>query len=306
MTNNNAKSGSTSRDVIFTIQHKGGYADLAPFVQSLKRTGYCGRLVVFASQVDRDTEAALRRQKVEFIPFHFSGKRDRQRLARLWPLWRWYFASRASHQAKRRLAYKVFHLRYLRYLIYGDYLQAHRNDFDRVLLVDGRDVFFQLDPFSWNPPAGLHCVLEENSVRIGHCRLHQMWMGCQFGEDYVRKHSERVVSCSGTTFGDPASICQYLDQMVAVFMRARNLAKISGGDQGVHNYVLIENLLPNVMIYPNRQAPVLTMGVMKPEDIHFNTQGQALNADGMPAPVLHQYDRLPDLKARLMKILQTE
>src|SRR5208337_5628404 len=184
------------------------------------------------------------------VPFHFSSKRDRQRLARLWPIWRWYFGSRASREAKHRLAHRVFHLRYRRYLLYGDFLRFHGADYDRVLLVDGQDVLFQRAPFSWNPSPGLHCVLEENSIRIGHCRFHRLWMGCQFGEEYVQRHAERVASCSGTTFGDTASIRHYLDRMIAATMSARNLAKISGGDQGIHNHLLIENLLPNVTLHP--------------------------------------------------------
>lgn len=289
---------STSRDLVLTLQHRGGFAGISPFVRSLKRTGYRGRVVMFTSRLKRGTLAELRRHGVDPEPFTFIGRRIRQPLARLWPLWHGYFASNASMESKRWLAQRVFHLVYRRYLLYANYLLRHATEFDRVLLADSRDVFFQRDPFCWNPPPGLHVMTEDESIRIGKCRIHRRWMGCLFGEDYVHRHAEHSVSCSGTTFGDASSIRQYLEQMVATTMGVRSL-KNKNGDQGVHNYLLIERLLSNVTVHANGHGPVLTMGVMPPAAVRFNADGEVLNADGRPAPVLHQYDRLPDVQNRL-------
>jgi hypothetical protein len=289
-----------NRDLILATLHRANFAYIAPFVLSLKRTGYAGQLVVFASAVAGETCAKLRELGVIIVPFHFSGKRDRQRLARLWPLWRWYFSTRASRAAKEKLAHRVFHVRYRRYLLYLQYLREHGARFDRVMLADAKDVIFQLDPFSWNPQPGVHFLLEETHVRIGHCRLHRLWMGCQFGKDYVERHAEETVTCSGTTFGDTAGILEYLQNMIATIMKAKNLAKIYGGDQGIHNYLLQEELLPNSVVHPNRRAPVLTIGVMRWDQIQLNGDGLVVDETGAPVPVLHQYDRIPELKKHLL------
>jgi hypothetical protein len=291
------------RDVILSVQRNGDFTTLAPFVLSLERTGYRGRVVLFTSRLKRDALAELRRHGFELEPFTFIGKAKRQPLAELWPLWRRLFALPVPMQAKRWLASRVFHLVYRRHLLYADYLSRHAHEFDRVMLADSKDVFFQLDPFCWNPATGLHVVLEDQSSRIGTCRSHRSWMGHQFGEDYVNRHAERMISCAGTTFGDTASVRQYLDQMISVSMSARSL-KISSGDQGIHNYLLIEHLLPNVRVHPNGRGPVLTMGVMNPADIRINDAGQVLNDDGQPAPVLHQYDRISSLQKRLLATCQ--
>ena len=293
-------SNSTPRDLILATLHRRNFDAVAPFVLSLKRTGYQGRLVLFTSQVSADAQAELRRQGVEVVPFHFSGKRDRQPLARLWPLWRWYFASGASASAKARLAHRVLHLRYRRYWLYAEYLQQHAAVYERVLLADCTDVFFQTDPFAWDWSPGVHFFLEEKKLRLGDCRLHRLWLGCQFGPEFIERHAGESISCSGTTFGDTASIREYLAQMAAAIMRARNLAKISGGDQGIHNYLLIEKKLKNIIVHPNRCGPVLTMGVMRPDDFKMNSAGLVLNQDGSVPPVLHQYDRLLGLKSRLL------
>ncbi len=294
---------STHRDLILATLHQGNFDAVAPFVLSLKHTGYQGRLVLFTSRVSPATQAELRRNGVDVVPFHFYGKRDRQPLAKLWPLWRRYFASGASASAKVWLAHRVFHLRYRRYLQYEEFLRRHAADYDRVMLADSRDVFFQADPFSWEMSPGVHCVLEEPQVRIGHCRLHRLWLGCQFGRAFVEQHAEKTASCSGTTFGDSTGILEYLAQMTAVIMQARNLAKISGGDQGIHNFLLIQNKLKRVIVHPNRLGPVLTMGVMRTGDFQVNSEGLVLNENGSVPPVLHQYDRISELKQHLMSRL---
>src|SRR5271169_5173565 len=98
--NTNMNLHSTSRDLILAALHQRNFDSVAPFVLSLKRTGFQGRTVLFVSRVNLESQEKLRQQGVIVIPFHFSGKRDRQPLARLWPLWRRYFATQASLAAK--------------------------------------------------------------------------------------------------------------------------------------------------------------------------------------------------------------
>jgi len=288
------------RDIILTTLHRASFAYIAPFVLSLKSTGYTGQLAVFASTVEEETCAKLRELGATIVPFHFSGKRERQRLAWLWPLWRRCFSICTSQSTREKLAHQVLPLRYRRYLLYLQYLRYHGARFDRVMLSDAKDVVFQLDPFSWNPEPGVHFLLEEAQVRIGHCDLHRLWMSHQFGEDYVERHAEATVTCSGTTFGDTANILKYLECMVTTMMEAKDLATICGGDQGIHNYLLLEKLLPKGVVHPNRHAPVLTLGVMRWDQVRLDGHGLVVNETGAPVPVLHQYDRIPELKKHLL------
>jgi hypothetical protein len=291
---------STPRDLILALLHGRNFEVVAPFVLSLRRTGYRGRLVMFTSRVGAGTEAQLRREGVEVVPFRFSGRKERQPLARLWRLWRWYFASGASPAAKARLAHRVLHVRYRRYLLYAEFLAQHASEFDRILLADSTDVFFQADPFAWPWSPGVHFFLEEEKNRLGACRLHRLWLGCQVGPEFVERHAHEIVSCSGTTYGDTPGILDYLAQMVAAMMQAGNLGKISGGDQGLHNFLRLEHKVNRLTLHHNRRGPVLTMGVMQPGDYHLDPAGRVLNEDGSVPPVLHQYDRLPELKKNLL------
>ena len=290
---------STSRDLILATLHKRNFDAVAPFVLSLKRTGFQGRAVIFASRVDAESQDKMRKNGITVIPFLFHGKRDRQRLARLWLLWRWYFATKASPAAKAWLAHRVFHLRYRRYLLYTEYLRQESANYDRILLADTTDIFFQADPFSWNLTPGVHFFMEDDRQVIGNCRLHRLWLTHQFGPEFLEAHAGKNISCSGTTFGDTTSIQKYLEVMIATIMKARNLAKIAGGDQGIHNYVLIQKLLKNIIVHGNQRGPVLTMGVMDPGRLRMDNRGAVLNETGEFVPVLHQYDRHANLKERL-------
>ena len=288
-----------SRDLILTTLHRVRFETAAAFFISLRRTGYSGRIVVFASALDRESVVKLRNSGVSIVPFRFTGTLVRQRLAGLWPIWRLFFASKASSAAKERLAHAVFHLFYRRHLLYLQYLRKHGQNYDRVFLTDCRDVYFQADPYSWNPQPGIHFFLEETANKIGECSHNTRWINSQFGQATLKKMSAETVSCAGTTFGDVAGITEYLSQIVSLSMKALSLREIDG-DQGIHNYILRERILRRVIVHENRRGPVLTLGPMKMADIQLNADRLVMNEAGQVVPVLHQYDRIPELKKILL------
>lgn len=287
-----------NRDVILTTLHRVGFAYVANFLASLHRTGYRGDIVFFVSQMEGASQTELRQHGVTVIPFHFSGRHIKQRLARPWPLWRWIFKSGASPAAKEKLAHAVFHLFYRRHLLYLQFLRTNAAKYDRVFLTDARDVFFQADPFAWDPPPGVHLFLEEATNRIGTCLYHANWLKSQFGPDVFDQMRAETVSCAGTVFGDIHGILKYLAAMVSLTMSARSLRETTG-DQGIHNYLLYQKPLPEIIVHDNRHGPLMTVGAMKPEAIRVNAQGWVINDDGQMPAVLHQYDRHPEIEKAL-------
>jgi hypothetical protein len=296
---------STSRDLVMTFIHRADFNYIAPFVLSLKKSGFRGSTVMFASHLDKRSIEQLRDSGVRVVPFHFSGEKSRQPLSRPWPIWRWFFSTGAPRWAKIRLAHAVFHLYYRKCLLYSEFLERHLTDFDRVLLTDGKDVFFQADPFAWNWTPGVHFVLEAAGHLMGNCPVHRECFHRLFGPSFLKPHAQKVPACSGTTFGDMAGIRHYLDLMIHVTMQARELEKLWCGDQGVHNYILLQNLMSNITVHENRRGPVLTMREMKEWDLQLNAQGAVLNEDGTVVPVLHQYQFFPAIKESLVSSLQT-
>ncbi len=291
------------RDVILTAIRHVQLESVLPFLRSLKRTGYDGEVVVFVSGMEERALDGLREQGATLVRFPFFGRHVRQRLAAPWPIWRRFFASGVSQAAKERVANLVFHLFYRRHLLYLQFLRERRRDYDRIFLTDSRDVFFQADPFSWNPDKGVHFFLEEAGNRIGQCPHHIRWIRSQFGQSVLDELGAQVVSCAGTTFADPDSAIEYLTTMVLVSMKALSLREFDG-DQGIHNYILRKKLLANAVVHENRSGPVLTVGPMRMADVRLNREQHVVNEKNQIVPVLHQYDRIPELKQLLLRKME--
>ena len=293
------------RDIILTTLHRVDHNYAASFLASLRRTGYGGEVVIFASEMTAASMAELRRGGATVVPFRFWGKGVRQRLAKPWPLWRWFFKSGAPPAVKEKLAHAVFHLFYRRHLLYLQFLRKHQQDYDRVFMTDCRDVFFQADPFSWNPPPGVHLFLEEASNKIGASPHHYDWLKSQFGQAVFDALKAETISCAGTVFGDVNSTLKFLSAMVSQTMAAQSLRE-PAGDQGIHNYILYKQRFPEIILHDNWHGPVMTLGAMKPEAVQLNARGRVINADHEVVPVLHQYDRIPHVEKALLERLRED
>ncbi len=288
-----------SRDVILTTLHGVRFEYAASFFSSLQRTGYGGEVVIFTSGLKDEDIAPLCRNEATIVPFRFYRILVRRRLARLWVIWRWFFQSGAPQAAKEWLAHAVFHLYYRRHLLYLQFLREHRQNYDRVFLTDCRDVYFQADPFSWNLSHGLHLFLEDASNKIGRSIHNENWLKTQFDQAVFDELKNETISCAGTVMGDTASVLEYLSKMVSQTMQARSLHE-TDGDQGIHNFLLYKKQFSDVTVHNNQEGPVMTLGAMHPENVRVNAQGFVVNNADKVVPVLHQYDRIPQVE----KILQ--
>jgi hypothetical protein len=285
--------------LILTTIHRLRAAAVAPFFLSLRRTSFRGDLVVFASGVDTESVAQLKRWGARVMPFFFPGKHVSNRAARLWWIWKRIFASDISERAKERLAHIVFHLFYRRHLLYLQFLRKHGDQYSKVFLTDCRDVFFQADPFGWNQAPGLHVFLEEEANKLGVCTHHIRWITSQFGSEMLERWTEMTVSCAGTVFGDVPGMMHYLAQMVLRTMGVKSL-QAADGDQGVHNYLVLEGAFPRVTVHKNRRGPVMTLGPVRMSSLRFNRDGRVIDEAGVVVPVLHQYDRDFELRELLL------
>ncbi len=293
------------RNLILTTVHRINSAALAPFFQSLHATGCKSEMVVFASALDDASLRQLEDWGARVVPFRFRGKHVFNDVARLWWLWRPLFASGLSTAAKERLAHFSFHLFYRRHLLYLDFLREYGTEYQSVFLTDSRDVFFQADPFGWEPTPGLHCFLEEEKNKLGTCVHHVEWITSQFGSATLAAWATDTVSCAGTVFGDVPGMFDYLNQMVSATMKVKSL-RAAAGDQGVHNYLLRAGLLSDVTLHENRGGPVMTLGPMQMSDLRLDHHGAVLNDAGAVVPILHQYDRISELRESLLSQLAPE
>jgi len=238
------------------------FGDLRPFAASLAASGFAGRCVLFVSPTTREPER-LAQFGIETLPY----------------------------TPPPVLAHLPANA--LRYFLYLDFLRRAGREYARILLTDVRDVAFQADPFSFAWPAGLNAALEHGGRTVGQCPYTSRWVRLHLGQAALEELGDRPVSCSGTTVGGHAAILDYLEKLTSRLVPFTPAAHMAGYDQGVHNLLLHAGLVPDATFHDN-SGPILTLGWRK-EPPALDGQGNILNDAGLPAHVVHQYDRHPGL-----------
>ena len=236
--------------------------DLRPFAASLAASGFAGRCVLFVTPTTRE-----------------AGRLGDFGIAA------------APLDAPASLAHlPVNALRHFRYL---EFLRRADREYRRILLTDVRDVAFQADPFSFPWPDGLNAALEHGGRRVGECPYTSRWVRLHLGRAALEALADKPVSCSGTTVGGHAAILRYLEEMAARLVPFAPAAHMAGYDQGVHNLLVHGGLAPEPAFHDNA-GPILTLGWRR-DPPAVDDAGNVLNDAGLPAHIVHQYDRHPAL-----------
>lgn len=256
-------------DLILGLAAGYHFGDVQPFLVSLERSGFAGRCVLFATPTTRGVDE-MRAAGARVVRFERRGE-----IAHL------------SHNAYR-------------YFLYRDYLREH-GPFHRVLMTDVRDVVFQSDPFAHPWAAGLNVTLEDRRMTIGTCPYVTRWITGHLGQDAWEPLRDRPISCSGTTLGDADAVADYLERLTALLTPwEAGREMMAGYDQGVHNHLVHNGLVPDVTFHDNA-GPILTLAYRQ-GDPPLDGHGRVLNEAGKPAVMVHQYDRKPALFAHLRKL----
>ena len=186
-----------------------------------------------------------------------------------------------------------FHPQNARYFAYQQFLHKNRNAYDRVLLTDVRDVFFQSDPFSVRHPKSICFSLEDTKIMWE--TINQGWIRDIYGDDLLADISKNHVACSGTTLGTTAGIENYLD-IICTELLNRSFDRTQVYDQGIHNYI-VWKLRPDWGWVDETDLVVNTVGCTGPERI--SVIDDLVVIDGTIPPVVHQWDRHASLRTHV-------
>lgn len=276
---------------------------LSPFVESLRATGYAGDCVFFSTSTSRGTIDYLRDHGIQTIPFYYPAIRNHQPLVYGWSVWKLLLTQLRSRELQLKLARFGWDLVFIRFLFARNIIQA-RPEYSQIMLTDVRDVVFQSDPFAWmEDKKGVFCFEEVPGRTIGECNSNSRMVREVFGHQGVDKLRNSQISCSGVTFGTRLELLKYLERFLDLSLAADSLRSCSGSDQGVHNWIVHVEKLPDLELIDN-EGPVFTMGCVAKEHIRFNTAGEVVNKQGDAYSVLHQYDRFPELAKRFHSVQQ--
>jgi len=241
--------------------------EIAPFLLSLRDTGYVGEVVLLASHLGAGSRDLLDRLAVQTINF------DPTRFA-------------------------PYHLQNARWFGYLEFFmdRLRKGHLPRqVLFTDVRDVIFQDDPFKGRG-TGLDVFQENESARLGECPINRYWMRTCFGDHVARELAEFNVSCSGTVMGDGPHALRYLIEMWNVLALLSDKAAASIADQAAHNFIVHRGLVDGIRQCSNG-GHIYTLHHVDAADVMIDENG-LIRAPGQAAcPIIHQYDRHPALAA---------
>ncbi len=107
-------------------------------------------------------------------------------------------------------------LRYYLYHRWALLYSAH----SLILLSDFRDVFFQSDPFAYNPyewsrPSRFDLVVVQETffMSIKQCEINLMWLNRCYSPEEIQFIESNAISCSGTTVGTRDGIVAYVSRI---------------------------------------------------------------------------------------------
>lgn len=203
-----------------------------------------------------------------------------------------------------RIGRVVATLRYEWYWIWAQ----HYNPNSWIMLVDARDSFFQTDPFANLPrdQNGLLYFFGENAeaTRIGKSTKNRNWILRAYGSQALQALSEKPTICSGSTMGEQKAVEVYLRALVNEWDETD--IKMTGADQGFHNYLYYSGKLANspnitkLVVWEQGKGIINNLGALRTKEFwewgfYNNQTKQIYNWDGTLSPVAHQWDRDKDL-----------
>jgi hypothetical protein len=245
---------------------------LTPFVISIRKH-YQGRVALLVDTVSDDLLEFFRQYNIEYYKVELENRKIK-------PL-------------------EIFNIRHREYL---RLVETIFTEFDRMLITDVRDVFFQDNPFKHLSVAELEFFAEPMS--LSSCEYNSGNIKDLYGDHTLSQIGSNLILCAGTTIGTRNGILKYLKLMLAELHR---LAEEKGRlveDQAPHNYLIYNNYFPNHVKYYTGEGPVATLHHQR--SVVFNKDRYIINKDSTVTPIIHQWDRLkdPDKKQILEKILE--
>jgi hypothetical protein len=174
--------------------------------------------------------------------------------------------------------------------------------YDKVMLTDVRDVFFQADPFQQIDSDHLYLFREHGSDTLDTQARNRRWVLATFGRKVLRRIGKHPIVCAGITIGGFSKVLGYLETMEPELLRR---TPVYIPDQGIHNAMAYTGAFDhlNPIIVENGDGPVLTVGMMKASEIRLDRGDRLVDSNGRPFAVIHQYDRHPLLVAAFRRQL---
>jgi hypothetical protein len=254
-------------------------------------------LVLLWNNLNPETVAALNSHGVKLAYFEYRGSGALNSWSRFWPWIRPFVRLPLGNAFRRSIYGKILNLPFVRYLHALKFLEAHCGEYQNILLTDVRDVIFQDDPFRDSLAGDVVAFLEAPHMVFGDEPMNDGWIRNNYGEWMSSRLAGKRISCCGTVMGTEVGMIDYLGAFVAEIERLKSVAH--SADTSVHNVLVRESLVNRIAVVENFHSAVGTISSSPLSRAVIGSDGRVLGPVGLPVPVLHQYDRHPDLMNQL-------
>ena len=172
----------------------------------------------------------------------------------------------------------------LRWTLYINYLQSHKDEYKQVLLTDIRDVIFQDDLFKNYVKYDKYLGYSTEEPKLTE-PTNASWIINFFGKETYEKLKSNNIICCGTIWGTIDTVLMFAHEMEKLLKKS----KFWGAEQAIANYIIYNKILPidNLIENDVNNCSVLTNG-WRPTEIKNN---KILNFNNEIPAVVHQYDR---------------
>ena len=255
--------GAFGPDLVIGYATGYGVATLAPFVRSL-RTHFDGRIALYVDASRPGVDAFLADYGVDRL------------------------APPETRSWKPHITTERF----------GAYLSGlqHYPRARHVLMTDVRDVVFQGAPLA-EPIGELEFFPEDNGARIADDAHNLRWLKRLFSGKIAEQVSGRACLCAGTIVGRRAEIerlCRIILFLTAI--PRSSVGGAFGADQAALNLAAYLGLCEGA-VRPNFER-VATLEDTPAEQLRWDGD-KVRNPDGGVSPILHKYDRYPEIAGAL-------
>lgn len=168
------------------------------------------------------------------------------------------------------------------------YLKRAEHEFDRILVVDSYDVYFQRDPFEVMNATDRLVFIGEG-LTVNQDAVDKRWMEACYGNEGVQITGDKMVLCSGTIYGPPRLFIGYLELLLEKPWRPGCI-----WDQPVMIYQVYSGRLDKHGIkheIKDCYGPILTLNLCPKGTKVINGVTEAVNGNDVIPHVVHQWNK---------------
>lgn len=286
-----------------------GIDELRPFVSSLKRAGFHGDTVLLSSGLSKTALDWLCAEDVRVVPLGVRGVAINS-WSRFWPRLRPFASFLPEGRLQRKVLGQLWNLLVVRHVFAHDFLRKNRHKYSRVFWTDVRDVVFQRSPFELELKSDFEAFEESRQLCMRNCPFNSQRIEERFGTDSLAQIGDFPILCAGTSRATTDRFIEYQRRYIRMAIRSRTQLHMTDsgwsgtGDQAIHNMVMrFDSNGLGVSTIENGSGTVATLGHELTDNISISPEGLVLGSAGDVIPVVHQYDRHPELAHSLPSTL---